>query len=99
VDDGAKTLKELRAALDKQVREQYAKLTNNECLELLLERKWYSSLISGLFALYTSVSHSIASRNTELADRYEKTLPELEAEALELESKVKSHLKRMGFVL
>ncbi|GHU38104.1 type I restriction-modification system subunit M [Betaproteobacteria bacterium] len=62
IDDGTKTLKDLRAALGKKVREQYPKLTDDQCLELLLERKWYRSLVGGVFALYTAVSHSIADR-------------------------------------
>lgn len=98
VDEGTKTLKDLRAALDKKARGQYAKLTDNEIMELILERKWYRSIEGGVFALYTAVSHRIAERVTELADRYRRTMPELETEASELESKVKSHLERMGFV-
>jgi len=97
IDEGTKTLKDLRAILDRKAYEQYDKLTDAECLKLLLERKWYRSLVSGIFALYTAVNHRIADRVTELADRYGKTLPELEAEAAELEGKVKSHLKSMGF--
>jgi type I restriction enzyme M protein len=98
IDEQSAVLKDLKAALDKKVREQYAKLTDAECLELLLERKWYRSLERGVYALYTAVSHHIAVRVTELAERYEKTLPEIETEVAELESKVKSHLERMGFV-
>ncbi|MDR0577715.1 MAG: type I restriction-modification system subunit M [Candidatus Accumulibacter sp.] len=97
VDDGAKTLKDLRAALDAKTRAQYPKLTDDQCVKLLLERKWYRSLIGGVFALYTSVSHSIATRDTELAERYEKTLPELEIEVAGYASRVKGHLERMGF--
>ncbi|MFB6365824.1 type I restriction-modification system subunit M [Paenibacillus elgii] len=98
VDEGTKTLKDLRAALDKKAREQYAKLTDNEIMELLLERKWYRSIVGGVYALYKAVSHRISERVTELAERYEKTMPSLEGEVRELESIVKSHLQRMGFV-
>ena len=98
VDEGAKTLNDLRAALDKKTHEQYAKLNDKQCLELLLDRKWYRSLVSGVYALYTAVSHRITERVTELAERYERTMPELEAEAAKLEGKVKSHLKRMEFI-
>ena len=66
-------------------------------LELLLERKWYCSLVNGVNALYMAVSHRIADRVKELADRYGQTMPELDGEVAELESKVKSHLIRMGF--
>lgn len=97
VDDGVKTLKDLRTALDAKVRVQYPELTDDQCIELLIECKWYRTLINSMFALYTSVSHNITTRNTELIERYEKTLPELEAEVTELDGKVKSHLERMGF--
>jgi type I restriction enzyme M protein len=98
VDEGTKTLKDLRAALDKKTREQYVKFTDDQCMELLLNCKWYRSLVSGVYALYTAVSRRIAERVTELADRYEWTMRELETEAYKLESKVKSHLERMGFI-
>lgn len=97
IDEGKKTLKDLKAALDKKTREQYAKFTDDQCLELLLERKWYRSLNKGVYALYAAVSHRIAERVTELAERYERTMPELETEVAKLEGKVKSHLERMGF--
>lgn len=97
VDDGTKAVKDLRATLDKKTREQYAELTDEQIMELLLNRKWYKSLVNGVYTLYTAVNHRIADRVTELADRYEKTMPQLEAEVSEIESKVKSHLERMGF--
>ena len=97
-DDGAKALKDLRAALDRKAREQYSKLSDDECLELLLERKWYRSIVDNIYSLYTSVSHRIADRVNELGARYEHTLPELEDEVSRLEGKVKSHLERMGFM-
>lgn len=98
VDEGTKTVKGLRAALDKKARNQYPKLNDDEIIELLLNRKWYRSLVNGIFALYIAVSHCIAERVTELNERYENTLPNLEKEVAQLESKVKSHLERMGFV-
>ena len=96
-DEGSKVIKILRAALDKKARDQYARLTDEQMTELLIDRKWYRSLMSGVYALYTAVSHRISERVTELADRYEKTMPQLEKEVDELEAKVKSHLERMGF--
>lgn len=97
VDEGIKTVKELRAALDKKARDKYPKLTDKQIFELLLNLKWYRALVSGIFNLYTAVSHRIAERVTELAERYENTLPQLEADVDEFEVKVKSHLGRMGF--
>ena len=109
VDEGTKTIKGLRTALDKKARSQYPMLTDDQCVELLLNRKWYATLVNGIFSLHTAVSHRIAERVTELSDRYEQTLPELNALIYGkyengvkvengLEDKVKSHLERMGFV-
>ena len=97
IDERGALVKELKAALDKKARERYPLLTDDEIMELLLERKWYASLVSGIFALYTAVSHRIAERVTELANRYEQTMPAIESDVAKLESKVKSHLERMGF--
>jgi type I restriction enzyme M protein len=93
-----KLVKELKIALDNKVRDKYDKLTSDQCLELLLERKWYRALVKGVFDLYTTVNHRITDRVTELAERYEQPLPVLEKEVAKLERKVKSHLERMGFV-
>ena len=93
-----KMLKGFKTELEEKVRNQYDKLTNAECIELLLERKWYTAIINGIYVLYDAVNHRITDRVTEFAERYEQTLPELETEVAELEGKVKSHLKTMGFV-
>lgn len=98
VDEGTKTLKDLIAALDNKAREQYPKLNDSQCIELLLNRKWHRTIMNGIYALYTAVSHRISGRVTELNERYEYTLPALESELAQLEDKVKSHLERMGFV-
>ena len=45
-----------------------------------------------------TTSHEIAGRIAELAERYEDTLPSLESDVDLYESKVKEHLKKMGFV-
>jgi type I restriction enzyme M protein len=91
-----KLLKDLKTALDRKTREQYRKLTDAQCLDLLLERKWHRTLNNGIFALYEAVSHRIADRVNELGERYEKTLPELEAEVERLRKKVRGHLGKMG---
>lgn len=98
VDEGAKTLKDLRTALDKKTREHYPRLTDKQCMELLLNRKWYRTIVNGIYALYAAVSHRISDRVTELERRYEQTLPQVAEEVAKYETKVKSHLERMGFV-
>ena len=94
----AKIAKELNIALDEACKEKYPLLSMDEIKELLVNRKWYYTIFAGIKALYITTSHEIAGRITELAERYENTLSELESELETYEAKVKAHLERMGFV-
>ena len=93
-----KLVKELNALLEEKVKGKYALLTDEDILELLVNRKWYYSIFEGIKALYVTASHNMANRIIELAERYEYDLPFLAKEAEVLEAKVKAHLERMGFV-
>lgn len=93
-----KAVKEMNAELEEKVRAKYALLTDEEILDLLVNRKWYATIFEGIKALYVTTSHQMTNRIVELVERYEDTLPELTATVADYESKVKDHLKRMGFV-
>lgn len=95
--DQKKLVKDLEKGLEEKVRAKYLELTDAEILELLVNKKWYYSIFSGIDNLYTDVSHSLANRIIELVKQYENTLPSLETEVASLEEKVNEHLKRMGF--
>ena len=90
-------VKELNKALDESVKIKYAELTEKEIKDLLVKQKWSFDIFEGIKSLYDTTSHKIATRVTELADRYENTLPDLEATVADYETKVKNHLKEMGF--
>ena len=92
-----KAIKEMNAELEEKVRAKYEKLTDEEILETLVNRKWYYTIFGGIKALYVTASHNMANRIIELAERYEYDLPWLAKEAEALEAKVKAHLERMGF--
>lgn len=94
----SKIVKELNTALDEACKAKYTQLTIDEIKELLVNRKWYYTIFEGIKALYVTASHEIAGRISELAERYEDTLPSLENEVESYEAKVKAHLERMGFV-
>lgn len=93
----SKLVKELNAALEAALQAKYAVLSDEEIKELLVNRKWYYSLFAGIKAQYVTASHSMANRITQLAERYEYTLPQLEREVADYEAKVRAHLERMGF--
>lgn len=90
-------VKELNKALDESVKGKYAELTEKEIKDLLVKQKWSFDIFEGIKSLYDTTSHKIATRVTELADRYENTLPDLEATVADYETKVKNRLKEMGF--
>lgn len=97
IKDQNALLKALAAVLEQHLKDKYQVLTVEEIKDLLISRKWYNSIFADITALYTAISHSIAERILELAERYEEPLPALAALANDYEAKVKSHLERMGF--
>ena len=97
ISDYNKVVKELNKALDEKCRARYETFTDEEILNLLVNRKWFDSIFTGIADLYAAISHRLTSRIVELAERYENTLPELQKDTDEYEAKVKSHLERLGF--
>ena len=92
-----KVVKELNKALDEKCRKRYEMFTDKEILDLLVNRKWFESIYTGIADLYIAISHHLTNRIVELAERYENTLPVLQKNTDEYETKMKSHLERMGF--
>lgn len=90
-------VKELNKALDESIKAKYGKLNEKDIKDLLVKNKWSFAIFEGIKSLYDTTSHKIASRVAELADRYESTLPQLESDIADYETKVKNHLKEMGF--
>ena len=97
ISDYNKVVKELNKALDEKCRARYESLTDEEVLDLLINKKWFDSVFRGIADLYAAISHRLTNRIVELAERYENTLPELEKTTAEYETRVKFHLERMGF--
>ena len=97
VSDYNKVVKDLNKALDEKCRARYESFTDDEILDLLVSKKWFDSIFSGISNLYAEISHRLTNRIIGLAERYEDTLPELDKATTEYEAKVKSHLERMGF--
>lgn len=94
-----KSLKEKRAILTDAVVKKYAALNEDEIKMLVVERKWLTSVVNGCEALMQNVTHQISSDVTALAERYEATLKETEANVKDLEQQVLLSLKDMGFTL
>ena len=96
-EGSTKLIKEMDKELDEKARERYATLTDDEIIDLLVNKKWYYTIGTGINDLYAAISHQLADRIIELSKRYENTLPDLMKQTADYEAKVKSHLERMGF--
>lgn len=95
VSDYNKVVRDLNKALDEKCRARYKTLTDAEIIDLLVNKKWFDSIFAGITDLYAAISHHLTNRIIELAERYESTLPQLESDTTEYETKVKSHLERI----
>ena len=83
--------------LDKNLLIKYKKLTESEIKELVINDKWLASIHRLIEGEMERISHKLAERIKELADRYETPLPNLTKDVQILTEKVNDHLKKMGF--
>ncbi len=95
---GARAVKQAQADLNEKVLRRYAKLTEGEIKQLVVEDKWLASLRVAVDDEVQRVTQRLAARIKELAERYARPLPELEREVEMLRAKVEGHLKMMGLV-
>ena len=64
---------------------------------LQINIKWLATLDVAIHGDMDRISQQLTSRVKELAERYDEPMPTMVARVSELESKVASHLERMGF--
>jgi len=93
-----KGMKEDNEKLDSLIIKKYSELSIPEIKSLVIEKKWFHSISSGVDSLFDSVSHKLESRVVELAKRYETTLPECAEKTDVLEKKVRKDLEMMGYI-
>ena len=93
-----KQLKDLKLALDETAKEKLLSLNDDEVKNLVINKKWILSVFNGIDSLYTRISHGLANRVLELAERYEKTLSTIEGEVEKYEKDVTQHLIQLGFL-
>ena len=98
IADGKRVQKALKYDLLTKLADKYSTLTEDETRCLVVEKKWLATLAERLDSEMQQISQNLTTRVSELAERYAQTLPAIDAEIVELEEKVKSHLQKMGFV-
>ena len=83
--------------LEKKVIAKYPTLSLDEIKTLVVEHKWMDELQARIMSEVDRTSQTLAGRIKELAERYNETLPQIEAETKTLTAKVDEHLAQMGF--
>ncbi|MFC6269446.1 type I restriction-modification system subunit M [Frigoriflavimonas asaccharolytica] len=91
-------IKILQTDLEKEVIAKYAKLTEAELKDLVLNHKWKAHLISTLHQEQDEISQGLTQRINALAERYATTLANSQTELASAETKVTAHLEKMGLV-
>ena len=93
-----KQLKTMATVLEKNLLNKYAELTEQEVRNLVIDHKWIASLNNSIQTEIDAISQRLTGRIKELAERYQNTMGQLDEQAEALETKVSTHLKKMGLV-
>ena len=88
--------KNTQEALDRKIDAKYPKLTEAEIKTLVVDEKWLARLQGDVRGELDRVSQTLTGRIRELAERYAKTLPQLNDEVAKLTAIMEEHLKQMG---
>ena len=88
--------KKLAKNLDAKVIAKYAKLTEAEIQQLVVDDKWIGAVEAVVNAELARVAGVLVSRLQQLQRRYGQTAPTLETSVTELSARVHTHLKSMG---
>lgn len=85
--EGNRKVKEAKTGLDANLLKKYAALTDEEIKQCVVEDKWIATIETTVNNEMQCISHRLAGRIKELAERYESTLPQLTAEVGQWEEK------------
>jgi len=94
-----KQLREKKVILTDAVADKYAAFTENEVINLVVDKKWLASISAMIQNEMQQVTQRLSADITAIVERYEQTLSDINAEVSDLEAKVNEHLAKMGFVL
>lgn len=97
--DTKKAIKDSEKDMEKKVLTKYPALTLDEIKRLVVERKWMDELSARVLGEVDRLSHTLAGRVKELAERYAEPMPEITKDVETLTKKVEDHLSSMGFNL
>lgn len=91
-------IKTLQTELEKEVIAQYAKLSEADIKNVVLNHKWKAHLLTTLHQEQDKISQGLTQRINALAERYATTLTASQTALAVTETKVIAHLEKMGLV-
>ena len=93
-------LKEANDKLLSCVKEEYELLAQNEMrVKNLVKEKWVNAISTRIESELSRSIEQLKSQLSAISDRYDQTLPSIDKEVEDYESRVNAHLAQMGFVL
>lgn len=93
-------LKEANDKLLSRVKEEYELLAQNEMrVKNLVKEKWINAISTRIESELSRSIEQLKSQLSAISDRYDQTLPSIDKEVEDYESRVNAHLAQMGFVL
>ena len=98
-EESTKLIKEMDKELDEKARKRYLTLTDDEIIELLINKKWYDTIGVGINELYATISYQLSDRIIELSKRYKNPLPNIMKQTADCEMVVLLEIFIMGIFL
>lgn len=93
-------LKEANDKLLCRVKEEYDLLAQNEMkVKNLVKEKWVNAISTRIESELSRSIEQLKSQLSAISERYDQTLPSIDKEVEDYESRVNAHLAQMGFVL
>lgn len=91
-------LKDASNDLVEKVKKEYEELNKNETpAKNMVIKKWHTAISTRIQSELNRSIELLKSQLSAIADRYDETLPTIDKEVEEYESKVVAHLAKMGF--
>lgn len=90
-------IKSTEKQLDSELLQKYTSLKESEIRETVVYDKWLCSICSSIRSEHERISHDLADRVRELAERYETPLTLLNADVKKLTAEVDQNLEELGF--
>lgn len=93
-------LKDANSKLLSRVKEEYNLLAQNAMrVKNLVKEKWVNAISTRIESELSRSIEQLKSQLSAISDRYDQTLPSIDKEVEDYESRVNAHLAQMGFVL